>query len=140
MTVSHDLTSELPPDPSFPPVAFERIAGLLRVGILGFLLFAGAGMVLQLVLNPFEDVSSVLASNPLRDYGSWGAFFSDLASGHAAALIILGIYVLVAVTIGRVLLATVDFYRGGERTLGQLSAIVVVLLLVGLFVVAPFVH
>jgi hypothetical protein len=39
-----------------------------------------------------------------------------------------------------VLYATVDFYRGRERTLAFLSGAVVVLLLLGLFLVAPLVH
>ena len=47
---------------------------------------------------------------------------------------------MVAATIGRVLLVTVDFFRGGERALGAISAAVIVLLIVGLFVVGPFVH
>lgn len=139
MTGNSDTSHLLPLDPTFPPEAYERVARLLRYGVLGFLVLAGSGIVLQLLLHPSQDLSTVLATNPLHDYSSVGAFFGSLFSGDPAALIILGIYVLVAVTIARVVLATIDLYRGGERALGALSATVVVLLLVGLFVVAPFV-
>jgi uncharacterized membrane protein len=130
----------LPPDPTFSPVAYERVARLMRSGVLGFLLFAGVGMVAHLVLDPSESVASLLASNPVSEYGSAGALVGALGAGRPDALIILGIYVMVAVTVGRVVLATADLYRGGERTLSAVSAAVVVLLLFGLFVVAPFVR
>lgn len=130
----------LPPDPTFPPAAYERVSRLLRGGVLGFLLLAGLGMTAQLVLQPSETVASLLASNPEAEYGSAGALVGALGAGYPGAFIILGIYVMVAVTVGRVVLATADLYRGGERALGAISAAVVVLLLVGLFVVAPFVR
>ncbi len=47
---------------------------------------------------------------------------------------------LVAVTVGRVLYATVDLYRGRERLLAGLAGAVIVMLIVGLFVIAPFVR
>jgi uncharacterized membrane protein len=130
----------LPPDPTFSPAEYERVARLLRSGVLGFLVFAGVGMVSQLVLHPSESVASLLASNPGSTYRSFGLFLGEIGSGNPEALIILGIYLMVAVTIGRVLLATADFYRGGERALGTVSATVVALLVLGLFVVGPFVH
>jgi uncharacterized membrane protein len=130
----------LPIDATFPPAAYERVARLLRGGVIAFLLLAGAGLVGQLVLNPYESVSTLLATGPSSGYGSFGIFVGHLASGQPDSLILLGIYVMVGVTIGRVVLATVDLYRGGERTLGALSATVIVLLLVALFVVAPFVR
>jgi uncharacterized membrane protein len=130
----------LPPDPTFPPSAYERVARLLRGGVLGFLIFAGVGMVSQLILQPSQSVGSLLASNPASTYRSFGVFLGQLGSGNPEALIILGIYLMVSVTIGRVVLATADFYRGGERALGAISVTVVALLVLGLFVVGPFVH
>jgi uncharacterized membrane protein len=105
-----------------------------------FLLFAVAGVFAQLLLNPSEDVGSLLASNPVSDYRTLGTFVSDLTAGNPGALILLGIFVMVGVTVGRVVLAAADFYRGGERTLGTISTVVIVLLLVALFVVGPFVR
>jgi uncharacterized membrane protein len=133
-------TASLPIDPTFTPAAYERVTRLLRFGVVGFLVLAVVGLVAQLIVNPSESVATLLASNPTSEYASIGAFFGELASGQPGAVIILGIVVMVAVTIGRVALATVDFLRGRERTLGVLSAAVLVLLLVALFVVGPFVR
>ncbi len=132
--------SKLPIDPTFPPAAYERVAWLLRGGVLGFVLLAGAGMVAYLALHPSETVSEVLAGGPSVGLGSFVTFLGGLAVGRPSAIILAGIYVMVAVTVGRVVLATFDLYRGGEKALGGLSATVVVLLLIALFVVAPFVQ
>ncbi len=140
MTTPSASEAALPLDPTFPPAAYERVARLLRAGVLGFLVFAGAGMVAQLVLYPQETVGMALSTSPVAEYRSFGVFVDDLALGRPDSFIILGIYVMLAVTIGRVVLATFDFYRGGERALGTISLAVVLLLLVGLFIVGPFVH
>ncbi len=140
MTVSSAAETELPVDPTFPPAAYERISKLLRGGVLLFLVFAGAGMIARTVIDPTETVAAVLANPPLSRFGSVGGFLSALSVGRPEALITLGIYVMVGVTIGRVGLAAVDFYRGRERSLGAVSIAVVALLLLGLFVVAPFVR
>ena len=103
-------------------------------------MLAPAALVGQLVLNPSESVGSILASGPSSGYGSSRQFIEHLASGQPDALIFLGIYVMVGMTIGRVALATRDLYRGGERALGALSTAVIVLLFIALFVVASFVH
>ena len=140
MTGSDASAHALPPDPTFSPAAYERVALLLRSGVVGFLLLAGVGMVAQLLLNPSETVATLLASHPASEYGSAGDLVGALGARYPDAPVILGIYVMVVVTLGRVVLATVDLYRGGERALGTVSAAVVGLLLVGLFVVAPFVR
>jgi uncharacterized membrane protein len=140
MTGARETPADVPVDPTFPLSAYERVSRLLRGGILVFLLFAVVGMVAQLLLQPSQTVTSLLAANPTSDYSSLGTFFADLIAGRPDALVLLGIVVLVGVTIGRVVLATVDFYRGGERTLGLVSAVVVGLLVVALFIVAPFVR
>jgi uncharacterized membrane protein len=138
--VSEPAVPKLPGDPTFPPAAYERVARLLRYGIIGFLVLATVGLIAQLALHPSESVASVLASGPSSGYGSFSQFIGHLASGQPDALILLGIYVMIGVTVGRVGLATRDLYRGGERTLGTLSATVIVLLLIALFVVASFVR
>ncbi len=140
MTGSNTLTADLPTDPTFSPAAYEQVAWLLRSGVLAFLILATAGMVADLILNPSETLASLLASSPARGFASIGAFGGYVVAGRPEALILLGIFVMVAVTMGRVLLATADFFRGGERVLGAISGAVVVLLIVGLFVVAPLVH
>ncbi len=140
MTVPSAAPTEVPEDPTFPPAAYERISRLLRGGVILFLVFAGAGMIALTAIEPNETVSALLANPPLSRFASVGGFLSALAVGNPEALITLGIYVMVGVTIGRVGLAAVDFYRGRERSLAVVSVAVVALLLLGLFVVAPFVR
>ncbi len=130
----------LPLDPTFPPEAYERTARLLRFGVVGFLILACLGLFLDLVKNPGESVATLLASKPGDTTGSFSAFVGRLAALDPSTIVLVGIAVMVAVTVGRVVYATVDFYRGGERVLATVSAIVVALLLLGLLVVAPFVR
>lgn len=140
MNASRPLPTSLPLDPTFSPAAYERVAGLLRAGIVGFLALAGSGMLLQLVLHPTESDSSLLAPGSGTAYPSDPMFVNGLLSLQPSALILLGVFVMVAVTIGRVVLAVVDFYRGRERILAGISAAVVLLLALGLLVVAPLVR
>lgn len=121
-------------------MVFERIARLLRTGVIGFLLLAGTGLIGEILLHPSTTVASLLASNPKSTYGSWTVFWGQLIAGAPSALVLLGIYVMIAVTVGRVALAAVAFYRGRERALGTLSLAVIGLLLVALFLVAPYVQ
>jgi uncharacterized membrane protein len=130
----------LPVDASFPPSSYERMSLLLRSGVLGFFVLATVGMIAGLLTNPSETVSDLLASNPSAQYGTVGAFLGRLFGFAPDAIVVLGIFILIAVTIGRVVLAVADFYRGRERVLGMVSLVVVLLLLVGLFVVGPFVR
>ncbi len=132
--------ASLPEDPTFPPSAYEQLTRLLRGGVIGFFLLAMVGLIADLAQNPSETVSTLLGSTPAAGFASIGVFARSLVALQPSAIIILGVYVMVAVTITRVFYAMVDFYRGGERTLGGLSAVVVLLLFLGLFVLAPFVH
>ena len=131
--------AELPIDPTFPPSAYFRMATMLRTGVLGFLALAAVGMVARMIATPGLTVASVLATDPAAAYGSASKFLGALANAQPEAIVILGIFVMIAVTIGRVVLATIDFYRWGERVLGTGSLAVVLLLLLGLLVVAPIV-
>lgn len=140
MTAEDPSLALLPIDPTFPPAVYARTSRLLRSGVVGFFLLASAGMIAGLWENPTQTVSSLVTSNPVTEFGSVGTFLSQLFGFAPGAVITLGIFVMVAVTIGRVIYAAVDFYRGRERLLAGLSATVVALLILGLFIVAPFVH
>ena len=65
-------TNDLTPDPTFSPEAYERVAWLLRSGVLAFLILAGVGMVAYLILNPSETLASLLSSNPTNEFTSVG--------------------------------------------------------------------
>lgn len=141
MTGGHlSLEHELPPDPTFTPAAYERTSLLLRAGVVGFLFLSVVGLVLGLIANPTESVSSYLHSNPFAGWGSLGEFLSSLASLRPETLILLGVFVMVGVSIARVLDAMIAFFRGRELILAIVCAFVAVLLLVGLTVVSTFVH
>lgn len=135
-----DLEAELPPDPSFTPAAYERTSRLLRSGVIGFLVLSSLGLILGLVANPSESVSTLIQSNPFAGWGSVDQFFSSLASLKAPVLILLGVFVMVGVSIARVLDAMVSFFRGHEVILAVVCAVVSALLLVGLVVVSALVH
>ena len=131
---------ELPPDPSFTPATYERTSLLLRAGVIGFLLLSSLGLVLGLLANPSESVSSLLSSNPFAGWGSFGEFFSSLAALQPGVLILLGVFVMIGVSIARVLDAMVAFFRGHERVLALVCLVVAALLLVGLVVVSSLVR
>ena len=138
--VAEPLVLELPPDPTFTPAAYERTSLLLRSGVIGFLVLSSAGLILGLIANPSESVSSLLNSNPFAGWGSVGEFFSSLASLQPGVLILLGVFVMVGVSVARVLDAMIAFFRGHERILGIVCAVVAGLLVVGLVVVSSLVR
>ena len=140
MTESDPALSALPIDPTFPPAAYERVSVLLRSGVVGFFVLATVGMVTQLFQDPSQTVGQLTASNPATDYGSVGVYLDQLFHFSGDSVILVGIFLMIAVTVGRVVYAMVDFYRGKERTLAILCGSVVALLLVGLFVVGPMVR
>ncbi len=131
---------KLPEDPTFPPSSYARIALLLRSGVVGFLLLASAGLGAYLSQHPNQSVGAVLSTGPGPLVSSPVAFVHGLGALDPTAIVLLGIYLMIAVTIVRVLVAAWDFARGRERTLAAIAAAVAVLLIVGLFVVAPIVH
>ncbi len=132
------VTTTLPDDPTFPASAYARIALLLRAGVIGFLLVASVGLVAYLSQHPSESLASLLARG--ASLPSLRAFLHGLAVLDPTALILFGVYIMIAVTIARVLLAARDFAAGRERVLAAVSILVAALLLVGLFVVGPLVH
>lgn len=129
---------DLPEDPTFPASSYARIALVLRAGVVGFLVAASVGLLTYVSQHSSESVSSLLARG--ASLPSLGEFLQGLARLDPTALILLGIYTMIAVTIARVLIVARDFEVGRERALAAISIVVAVLLFVGLFLVAPLVH
>jgi uncharacterized membrane protein len=140
MTDSPEPNEMLPPDPTFHPSAYDRTSRLMRAGVVGFFVLTAVGMVINLVTNPTETVGTLLSSGAATELGSLLTPLSGLSVFVADPLILLGIAILIAVTVGRVFLATIDLFRGGERILASICLVVVGLLLVGLFLIPQFVH
>ena len=131
---------ELPPDPSFTPEVYVRTSWLLRGGVIGFFVFSTIGVILGLISNPSENVSTLLHANPFAGWGSFGAFFSSLAQLQPTVLILVGVFIMVGVSVARVLDAMVSFFRGRELIMAAVCAVVAALLIVGLTVVASIVR
>ncbi len=131
---------ELPADPSFTPEVYARTSLLLRGGVIGFFVFSTIGVILGLIANPSESVSTLLQANPFAGWGSFGEFLSSLAHLQSTVLILVGVFIMVGVSVARVLDAMVSFFRGRELIMAAVCATVAGLLILGLTVVASIIH
>jgi len=123
-----------------PPEAYLRMTFVLRAGLGLSLGILGAGIVAYLLLHPGASSSSVLTANPIAGYLSFGGLASGLASGSVEAFLTLGLVVLVATPVVRVVSGLYYFRRAGERTMVAITGVVIVLILVGVLVIGPYVR
>jgi uncharacterized membrane protein len=123
-----------------PAEAYDRMAIILRAGLGLALSILGGGLVAYLLAHPGASSTSILSSNPILGYLSFGGLASGLASGSIEAILTLGLIVLVAVPITRVLSGLYYFRRAREREMTAITFTVFVLLLVGLLVIGPLVR
>ena len=139
------------PDPSGTPIATARPSGLpaeayarmstvLRVGLGLALAILGMGLIAHIIAYPNASSSSTLTSNPILPYLSLSGLVSGLATGSVDAFLTLGLLVLVATPIVRVLSGFYYFRRGGERAMAAITLVVFVLLLVGILAIGPLVR
>jgi uncharacterized membrane protein len=140
------VTDELPPSvlpippPRLPENARERMALVLRAGLGLAVAILLAGVVAYLLENPGASSNSAVSPNPIVPYLTVSGFFSGLAHGAPAAFLTLGIYVLIATPVTRVLTGVYYFHGDGERTMMWVTLAVFGLLVVGLFVFGPLIH
>jgi uncharacterized membrane protein len=133
----------LPPggDPSevkpLPPSAYARMTFVLRVGLGVALVVLVGGLIAFLLRHPSATSESVLSSNPILDYLNLPGLVNGLATGRTQAYLTVGLLVLLATPIVRVLSGFYYFRRAGERAMTAISLTVLVLLLVGLLVIGP---
>ncbi|MGA8711050.1 MAG: DUF1634 domain-containing protein [Thermoplasmata archaeon] len=123
-----------------PLEAYLRMTLVLRVGLGVALAILGVGIVAYTLENPNASSSSVLTSNPILSYLSLEGLASGLASGAVGAFLTLGLIVLVATPIVRVLSGLYYFRQAGERTMTMITFAVFVLLIVGLLAIGPYVR
>jgi uncharacterized membrane protein len=116
------------------------MAFVLRIGLGLALAILGGGIVAYLVANPNEGSQSVLSSNPILGYLSLPGLASGLATGSIGAVLTLGLIVLVATPIVRVVSGLYYFRKAGERAMTGITLTVLVLLLLGLLVIGPYVR
>jgi len=123
-----------------PPEAYVRMAFVLRLGLVLSLAILGGGLVAYVATHPGISSASILSENPILSYLSLGGLASGLASGSIEAYLTLGLVVLVATPIIRVLSGFYYFRRAGERSMTAITLGVFALLLVGLLVIGPYVR
>ena len=123
-----------------PPEAYVRMTFVLRVGLGISLAILGVGIVVYILLNPGESSSHVLANNPILSYLSFPGLGSGLVAGSVDAVLTLGLIVLVATPIVRVVSGLYYFRKVGERAMTVITFSVLVLLLLGLLLIGPHVR
>lgn len=135
------LTAVDPPSvPPLPPEAYARMTFVLRVGLGIAIAILGGGIVAYLLLNPGQASSTVLANNPILSYLSLPGLGAGLGSGSVGAVLTLGLIVLVATPIVRVVSGLYYFRKVGERAMTFITFTVLILLLLGLLVIGPHVR
>lgn len=140
MTPDELATTELPEAHRLPDEAYVRMTLVLRLGLGLSLAVLLGGIVAYLVANPNESSQSVLASNPILNYLSFPGLGSGLAAGSIGAVLTLGLIVLVATPIVRVVSGMYYFRKVGERAMTGITLTVLVLLLLGLLVIGPHIR
>ena len=132
MTPDEPTAAEPPVAHPLPDEAYVRMTFVLRVGLGLALVLLFGGIVAYLIANPSQSSESLLAHNPILNYLSFPGLGSGLAAGSVSAVLTLGLIVLVATPIVRVLSGLYYFRRGGERTMTAITFTVLALLLVAL--------
>jgi uncharacterized membrane protein len=123
-----------------PAAAYARMTLVLRLGLGLSLVVLGGGLVAYLLSHPGASSESVLSGNPILGYLSLQGLASGLGSGSIEAYLTLGLVVLVATPIVRVISGFYYFRRAGERAMAGITLGVFVLLLVGLLIIGPYVR
>jgi uncharacterized membrane protein len=116
----------------------ERIiGGLLQVGVLASIAVALVGMALYLGRDG-KDVADfrVFRGEPF-DLRAAAGIVRAAFGGDRAAIIQLGVLILIATPVARVLLSLLAFARERDATYVAVTAIVLIVLLAGLFGIGP---
>ncbi|MGI0129788.1 MAG: DUF1634 domain-containing protein [Thermoplasmata archaeon] len=128
------------PHPELPESAYRRTTAVLRLGLVASLTALIGALGAYLLLHPGASSSNAIASNPIAGYLSLAGLAHGLAAGAPEAYLTLGIFILIATPIARVLVGIYFFRRGHETEMTAVTIAVLVLLLVGIFVVGPWVR
>jgi len=141
MTVGSSTAPTRPsPVKPLPNEAYVRMTFVLRVGLGVSLAVLAGGLVAYLVMNPGSSSGAVLSGNPILSYLSLSGLGSGLAAGSVGAVLTLGLIVLVATPMIRVVSGLYYFGKGRERAMTYITSAVLVLLLLGLLIIGPHVR
>lgn len=120
--------------------AAARMTVVLRVG-LGTSLSLIAGAIALLLAEEFGSSNGrVLSARRLTGYLGGSGLLHGLAAGSPEAWVTVGVYALLATPILRVVTGLYYFRAARDRPMVTLTAIVLALLLVSLFVIGPVVR
>ena len=123
-----------------PDEAYVRMTLVLRLGLgLAIAVLLG-GIVAYVLAHPGQSSENVLAHNPILNYLSVPGLGTGLAAGSNGAVLTLGLIVLVATPIVRVVSGLYYFRKVGERAMTAITLTVLVLLMLGLLVIGPFIR
>jgi uncharacterized membrane protein len=126
--------------PQLPEAAYRQMTLVLRIGLGIALAILLAALVAYMAEHPGASFGGTLSTNPITSYLSAAGLARGLEIADPAAFLTLGVYVLVATPVVRVLTGVYYFERGRERTMALVTFSVLILLLVGLFVVGPLIR
>lgn len=114
-----------------PPPAYATMALVLRAGLLLALALLITGVVLFIAHDPRESLGQLVRFNRFDRYFHLGGFLYGLRTARPGALMALGVAVLIATPMARVLTGAYYFQQNGEREMTIVAAVVLALLLVG---------
>lgn len=126
--------------PELPTSAYVRMAAVLRGGLLLALVILAAGIAVYCATHLGTSYTTVVVTNPIRQYLGFLALARGLASGTVEAYLTLGVLVLVATPILRVVTGSYYFHRDGERTMTAITLVVLALLLFGILFLGPLIR
>jgi uncharacterized membrane protein len=122
------------------PSAYVWMTRVLRIGLVAAVVLLLGALIAYLIANPGATSGDVLATNPILGYLGISGLAAGLASGQPSAYLTLGLLVLVATPLVRVLSGSIYFERAGERGMTIVTATVLALLLFGLLVLGPLIR
>ena len=126
-----------PPTANDEPALDRRLGHLLRAGVLVAMSLFAVGAVDYAARHPHTGLIAAVDANPIGSYLSVPGLYHGILTGHAQPIIVLGLLVLVATTVLRVLIGAIYYAGHGERASAVLGGVVTGLLLVGLLVIGP---
>ena len=123
-----------------PDSAYRDMTRILRAGLILSLIVLVGGVIAFVLSNPSIAFDEMIASNPILSFLGVSSLANGLASGQIEAYLTLGVLVLVATPIARVLTGCYFFAQNQERELATITAVVAALLLVSVLVVGPLIR
>lgn len=120
-----------------PPSAYAKMALVLRIGLLAALAILAAAITAFCLAHPSTTPAAVITTNPILRYLGLAPLWQGLARGTVEAYLTLGVLVLLATPILRVLSGFYYFRRGREVEMSAITFAVLALLLFGLLVLGP---